>query len=183
MRKRAGWFFCCLFFIFSSCKSAKEQGKNQAGAEENKQQTTAVKQEKALDFSAGPPTIVYKTREDYRMNVAVTLSDDKTEVIAYPQPNDVFYNGLPAYPYPLKNGYLLDNRGINKHTAFIKMNYEAYSKLNQPPSLLELYELVIDKNPIVEMCDCGNRNQFRNEIAELNNMITDSMLNKCKKIK
>ncbi|MGZ5303277.1 MAG: hypothetical protein ACXWDO_04140, partial [Bacteroidia bacterium] len=123
-------------------------------------------------------------RDEYKKNVAVTLSDDKSEVIAYPGTNDVFYRGLPAYPYSLKDDYWLDNRGINKNTAFIDMSYEAYSKLPEPPSPLELYEMIIDKDPIIEIFNCGNRNQFRNEISELNDMIEDSTLTKlCRKIK
>lgn len=185
MHKLAGGFFFCFIFVLVSCKSAKEQGKTGTANTDEPQEKTAEKPaERKLDFSAGPPTIVYRTVGEYKKNVAVTLSDDKSEVVAYPGTNDVFYKGLPAYPYPLKNDYWLDNRGINKNTAFIDMSYDAYSKLPEPPSPLELYEMIIDKDPIIEICNCGNRNQFRNEIAELNDMIEDSTLTKlCKKIK
>ncbi|RYD81834.1 MAG: hypothetical protein EOP53_05355 [Sphingobacteriales bacterium] len=179
-----------LFFTMMICFSCKSpQGQTQVSNTAEEKDTTVkepvrVIAEKKLDFSAGPPTIVYRTKDDYRRNVAITLSDDKTKVTGFPHPNDVFYKSLLAYPYPLRGEYLLDNRGINKNTAFISMNYEQYSKLPEPPKPEELFEMIIDKEPFVEMCNCGNRNQFRNEITELNALIADSTLTKkCIKIK
>jgi hypothetical protein len=185
MQKAAGRFLFLLLFVFLSCKSSRDQRKTIA-MEEKKEDTKPVVQqeeEKKLDFSAGPPTIVYRTRGDYRRNVAVTLSADKSKIVSYPGVNDVFYNGLLAYPYNLRGDYLLDNRGIDTNVAFLKLTYEDYSKLQTPPKPEELYELIIDKSPIIEMCNCGNRKQFRNDIAELNQMIEDSTLTKCKKMK
>jgi len=179
-------FLYVLLFIIVSCKSAKDQSKTIAVEKQDTQKTTQAPVEvtnKKLDFSPGLPTIVYRTRGDYRRNVAVTLSADKSKIVSFPGVNDVFYNGLLAYPYNLRGDYLLDNRGIDTNVAFLKLTYEDYSKLQNPPKPEELYELIIDKSPIVEMCNCGNRQQFRNDISELNQMIEDSTLTKCKKMK
>jgi hypothetical protein len=190
MRKLAGGFLFVLMFVVVvvvACKSAKDQGKT-AAAEEKKKEVEAPKPipvpEKKLDFSAGPPTIVYRTRGDYRRNVAVTLSADKSKIVSFPGVNDVYYNSLLAYPYNLRGDYLLDNRGIDTNVAFLKMNYETYSKLPAEPKAEELYEQIIDKHPLLEMYNCGNRKQFRNDISEINQMIADSTLfQKCKKMK
>ena len=135
-------------------------------------------------FTAGSPTIVYKTSSDYNNLVPILLSDDKTEIVSYPHPTDLKVES--GYPLPtfLNNGYLLDNRGINKNVAFLKMTYEEYSKLQNSPTLKELYSLIIDKNPLTELCDCGNRNSFTDIQSQLNSLIDNkSLRTKCKTIK
>ena len=54
-----------------------------------------------MSFSATQPIIIYKTKSDYSQNVAVTLSDDKSKIISYPHPTDVFYKKKLAYPINL----------------------------------------------------------------------------------
>lgn len=127
------------------------------------------------------PTYVYKTKTDYSKNVPVLLSDDKTRIISYPAPTDVYYNGKLAYPTELPKGYLLDNRGIGVNVAFLKMTYEEYSQLKAAPSLKVLFDQIIDNDPLVELCNCGNRNQF-NDIEVLNTLAKNN-LSKCKKLK
>ena len=151
------------------------------------QSKTNNKKEKSdeitLDFSVGAATMVYKTKEEYLNKIPITLSEDKRKIVSYPHPKDIYYNGNLALPVKLEKGYLLDNRGIGKNTAFINMTYEEYAKLASPPKLAELERLILEKDPIAELCDCGNRNQFKNEIDELNNLIATNQLSKCKKIK
>jgi hypothetical protein len=133
-----------------------------------------------LDFN-NPPTYVYKTKADYSKNVPVLLSEDKTKIIAYPAPTDVYYNGKLAYPTELSKNYLLDNRGIGLNVAFLKMTYEEYSQLKEVPSLKVLFDQIIDNDPLIELCNCGNRNQF-NDIEVLNQLVKKN-LSKCKKLK
>jgi hypothetical protein len=163
-----------LAFVSFSCSSMPKSNTN-AEKKEPKEIT--------LDFSAGPRTVLYKTKEEYYDKIPVTLSDDKRTIIAYPHPKDIYYKGELALPIRLEKGYLLDNRGIVKNTAFINMTYEAYAKLASAPKLADLEKLILHKDPIIEMCDCGNRYQFKNEIDELNYLITTNQLIKCKKIK
>jgi hypothetical protein len=133
-----------------------------------------------LDFS-NPITYVYKTKADYSKNVPVLLSDDKKIIVSYPAPTDVYYNGNLAYPNNLPKNYLLDNRGIGLNVAFLKMTYDEYSQLKAVPSLKELYDQIIDKDPLTELCNCGNRNQF-NDIEVLNQLVKKN-LSKCKRLK
>src|SRR5688572_17977141 len=95
----------------------------------------------------GPHAMVYKTKANYNNLVSVELSDDKTKITSYPAPTDVIADKGYASPSLLHSDYLLDNRGISKNSAFIKMTYEEYSRLQTAPSLKELFEMIVDKDP------------------------------------
>jgi hypothetical protein len=132
----------------------------------------------------GPPTIIYKMKKDYSHNVPVTLSDDKTNIVNYPAIEDVSLNGSYPFPTLLKKGYYLDNRGIGPNIAFTKYSYEEYSKLISTPSGPELWQSIIDKDPLTEMYNCGNRLGFSDIELEMNKLIeTGDIVKKCKKLK
>lgn len=163
-----------LALLFFSCSTAPK-----SNTPTNKEKSEEI----SLDFSQGEPTIVYKTKKDYFDKVPIILSEDKKKIVGYPHPKDIFYKGGLAIPIKLSNGYLLDNRGIRENTAFLNINYEEYSKLTSAPKLDEMEKMIIDKDPISEICNCGNRDQFENKVDELNNLIESNKLNKCKRIK
>jgi hypothetical protein len=136
------------------------------------------------DFISGPPTIVYKTKGDYNKLVPVLLSNDKSEIISYPHPKDLMVGGQLALPTILEKGYLLDNRGVGENVAFLKMTYEEYSKLENAPSLKEMYSLIIDKDPLMELCNCGNSKVFSDKVNQLNKVIkADILRTTCRTIK
>lgn len=39
-------------------------------------------------YTPGPQALIYKTKKDYTNLVPVLLSDDKTEIVSYPNPRD-----------------------------------------------------------------------------------------------
>lgn len=160
-----------LLFVCSiiACSSSKKSGGEQV-IKEN------------VDYT-GAPTTIYKTTKDYSKNVPITLSDDKSKIVSYPAPSDIYYKGELSYPIELANYYLLDNRGVSINTAFLKYTYDEYSKLKEVPDLKTLYNLIIDKNPITEMYNCGNRYRFKDEVQELNSVIVNQKLNSFKKVK
>ncbi|HET8572937.1 MAG TPA: hypothetical protein VFL76_03615 [Edaphocola sp.] len=121
----------------------------------------------------GPAVIVYKTRNNYNDLVPVELSADKTRILSYPDPKDV--RSRPG-PTVLDNGYLLDHRGIGKNVAFLKITYEAYAKLTETPPLDSLQAWILDKNPLLEIYDCGRRYHDTNLKAELNTLIQSGQL-------
>jgi len=136
------------------------------------------------DFITSPPVIVYKTKSDYNKNVPIILSDDKSEIVSYPHPSDLKVGNALALPTILKNGYLIDNRGIGKNVAFIKLTYEEYAILENPPSIKDLYNMIIDKDPLIEMCNCGNKKAIKNLENQLNSIIAENKLKTiCKEIK
>jgi hypothetical protein len=129
-----------------------------AGCQSNGR-TVRVETEKpkeiAPQLKASRPVLIYKTKADYDPLVPVTLSGDKSQIVSYPHPADVKTGGEFPLPTRLNNGYLLDNRGVGKNVAFLKLSYEEYSNLKAVPSLKDLYDLIIDKEPLVELWDCG----------------------------
>jgi len=154
----------------------------------NRKSTTAMTEEKtgytpAIATEAGPPVIVYKTREHYAMNVPVILSGDKKEIISYPDRKDIFYKGELAYPVDLQNGYLLDRRGINEHVAFTHFTYEEYARLEKTPSPEELFKAIIDNDPLTEMWHCGGVYQYKDLENEIANVIEAGNFKGCTRLK
>ena len=148
------------------------------------QTATEVKTEFAPVFTSGPPVLVYKTKGHYDNLVPDVLSEDKSEIVSYPHPSDISVAGEFTLPVDLNNGYLLDMRGIGKNTAFLKLSYEDYSKLDSVPSLKELYALIIDKDPFTELCNCGIKTAFTDQTKQLNELIDGNKLRTlCKVIK
>jgi len=135
------------------------------------------------DFIPGPKAIIYQTKEDYSKLVPVTLSDDKMSIVSYPDIKDVYYNGSLAYPIRLHKGYWLDNRGINKNIAFLKLTYEEYSKLPVTPSPDELIKMILETDPITIMYSCGQRSSYTEIEKELNTKIDSDDFSTFTKIK
>lgn len=162
---------CSLVFI-SSCDTPKKV----AG-----QPTAAIP---TLSFAAGPSVIVYKTKKDYTNLVPVILSEDKTKIISYPAPDDVRDGANYRTPVVLNDGYFLDKKGIGKNVAFLKLTYEQYAALAKAPSKAELMSMIVDKDPLEELCNCGNKSAFTNEAEQLNALISSGRLRSdCKVIK
>ncbi|MCF8297942.1 MAG: hypothetical protein K9J13_10395 [Saprospiraceae bacterium] len=132
---------------------------------------------------AGPHVLIYKTSGDYSNNVPVILSEDKTKIVSYPDIKDVYTNGKLALPEQLANGFLLDNRGINKDVAFTNYSYEEYRNLEKTPSAAELLERVIDKDPLVELYDCGVKYKYKSLVSELNELISNNQFENFIKLK
>jgi len=130
-----------------------------------------------MDF-ASPPVIVYKTNADYFDKIPVTLSEDKSEIISYPGIKDIYYKGELAYPTKLNDDYLLDNRGIDPNSAFLKLTYDEYSKLETLPSKEELYALIIDKDPFSRMYNCGKKYSYKDIVTEINELIDSRKIKK-----
>lgn len=136
-----------------------------------------------MSSMAAPPVIIYKTKMDFGKNVPVTLSEDKSRVSSYPDKNDLKYKGNFAYPTTLRDGYLLDNRGINEHVAFLDYTYEEFSKLEKTPSATDLMGHIIEYDPLLEMVQCGNRHDYKNLVDELNEKIAGEGFEGCNKLK
>ena len=133
---------------------------------------------------AAPSTLVYKTKKDYHNNVPVILSDDGKKIISYPDPKTIKSGGASFLPTKLKKGYLLDNRGIGLHVAYLKMTYDEYAALPKALPMDSMMKMIIDKNPLKELCNCGSRYAFKNVTQDLNSIIQTGKLRKtCKVLK
>lgn len=148
------------------------------------QSTDDKPNEFVANFAAGPPVLVYKTKSDYNNLVPVILSDDKTKILSYPHPGDIKSGNSSPLPDVLNNGYLLDNRGIGKNVAFLKITYEEYAKLEAAPDIQELFKLLLDKDPLTELCNCGLKTAFTDQKLQLNTLINANKIRtSCKVIK
>ena len=176
MENRISSIFLIIFLsvIIVSCSNSKV---NQTKQSESMSESATVK------TKAGPQAIVYKTKADYYNNVPVTLSEDKSEIVSYPGIKDVYFKGQLAYPTKLNDGYLLDNRGIDSNVAFLKYTYEQYSTLENTPSSEELFNNILDKDPISEMYNCGSKFDFKDIVNELNEDIDNHKLGSFQKLK
>ena len=168
--------------IFSCYNSNKQVNTKISSPDQYMSQENQSAEIKPLDFSKGPSVIIYKTKKDYSDKVPVILNDDKTKITSYPGMKDIFYNGKLALPTKLNDGFLLDNRGINKNVAFLNMTYEEYSKQKEVPLLSEMMKMIIDNDPLTEMYNCGSRYQYKEIITDLNKIISDKQLSRFKKI-
>ena len=126
--------------------------------------------------SSSPQLIIYKTRGNYNNLIPVLLSDDKSQIISYPHPKDIKIGDEFQFPTMLNKEYLIDNRGITRNIAFLKITYDEYSKLENVPSLEYLYSMIVDKNPLVEYYNCGLSSDYKDKIQLLNKMIDDGEL-------
>lgn len=124
------------------------------------------------------PAVVYKTTKDYFTNVPVQLSEDGSHIVSYPAPTDLVKDQKYTLPVKLSKDYLLDNRGIGKHTAFLDYTYEQFALFIEVPSEQELMKHVIDKKPLKELYNLGDRVNFSEPEKEINALIKDKALGK-----
>lgn len=161
-----------LLLALVSCKSSNEMKTKANDVTSNNSNMTR------------PYIMVYKTKNDYYNLVPILLSEDKKEIISYPDPKDLKAESSFLLPTLLKGGYLLDNKGISKNVAFLKYTYQEYSKLEYPPTLNVLYDNIIDKNPLLELYNCRSYIENYDKEVYLNKIIDkENLSNECKIIK
>ncbi|MCL2040973.1 MAG: hypothetical protein FWG84_02885 [Bacteroidales bacterium] len=133
--------------------------KNDTETEQNQEVLTG-------SVAALPNVIIYKTKADYSQNVPVGLNEEKTAIVSYPGKTDV----KGQLPVLLEHGFLLDKRGISTNVAFLKYTYDEYMALESIPPIAELFDAIIDTDPLTEMYLCGKTSDFHHgDITELLN--------------
>jgi hypothetical protein len=155
--------------LFVSCKTNKEIFK---------ETNNMIKS----NISTGQQAVVYKITADMVDYVPVMMNTERTKIVSYPAPSDLFYEGKLAKPTALKDGYFLDNRGITENVVFLNYTYEAYSKLKEAPAMIEMLKNIKEKYPLKELVYCGSRYQYKDEVKELNALI-DAGFPNCKRVK
>jgi hypothetical protein len=146
-------YYFILILVLVSCKTTKPTADStvQTGMHMDESQV-----EKGTEKINAPNLLIYKTRGDYSNFVPVILSTGKNRIVSYPDPSDLVKNGIIQKPIALHGGYWLDRRGINKNVAFLKITYEEYSKAKQAPLVAEMLKQILDKEPLLELYDCGS---------------------------
>ena len=123
--------------------------------------------------------IIYKTKNDYSQNIPVQMNKEKTKIVGFPAPSDILIDGELQTPLKLDKDYLYDRRGISFNTVFLNITYKEYSKLKKSPSTSEMMQMIIDKNPIIEMYSCPDLKP-KSDIETINQLIKSNFSN-CKK--
>ena len=158
------------FAMVVSCKTSQ---RNQALAStENKSQMT----EKQSIKMALPSTFIYKTKADYSQLVPVLVSAETNEIYSYPDTKDLLVDGKLRLPSPLLDGYLLDNKGISKDAAFLKLTYAQYVALDHTPSSKELEAMIIDYEPFIELYECKKTMDADAKVDYFNQLIKQGQL-------
>lgn len=98
--------------------------------------------------SSLPMAVVYKTSGNYADNVPVTLNASRTALVSYPAPTDLTEGSTPLQ---LADGYLLDRRGVNANSAFLRLTYADYRALSQAPSPQALMEMIIPGSEVTAL--------------------------------
>ena len=154
------------FFLISSCK--------------NQQNIPIVEKHDTIQMNSQrtlAPITIYKTKANYDKYIPVMLSNDKKDIVSFPDVKDVYFKGKLAYPTPLAKGYLLDNRGIGKNVAFLKYTYEEYSKLAETPTKEIMMSMLLETNPLTELYNCNKISS--NDIEEINKFIEKGLPGIC----
>lgn len=168
------WPLLVVLGLVMSCSSGKKM--SETG-------TTSIPEVVPV-FTPGPHVMVYKTKGDLLKNVPVLLDDEGKRIVSYPHPSDLSVDGKLRLPTILKNGYLLDNKGINAQVAFLKLTYAEYAVMPEAPSLSEMNDLIVERDPLLELCDCGLRTAFTDVEAQLNQLIDNGKLrSSCKVVR
>lgn len=128
-----------------------------------------------ISLQAQADVIIYKTRMNHMNHVPITLNETRDRVTSFPAPGDLYFEGKLALPVPLEEDYLLDLRGISKHTVFTSYTYEEYSQMDKAPSVGELLSHVIDLHPFESIYYCGKAGDYADLVKELNKKILSGM--------
>lgn len=130
-----------------------------------------------------PPCIIYKTKGDYSGFVPVLLSDDRSRIVMYPDVIDIQKQGDGVFPTPLEDGFYLDNRGIGPNVAFLDITYKQFMAFPSTPSAGDLFDRILDADPLVVMYQCGTRSEMETMVEKLNGVIREGTFVSCKKLK
>jgi len=144
------------------------------------QQTSINIEKDSFAFVPAPDIIVYQFNGNYENLVPVTLSEDKTSIIAYPGPLDVL---KMKPPISLKHGWWLDTRGISKNTAFLSITLEEYKTFEEAPSLNEMMKKVKAIKPFKRIMNCGNTPVNEELIESLKQQVRKRTIKKCTCVK
>ncbi len=154
-----------LFIVFAAFISCN----NQTTKKESDVKHITAADEKAM--ASSPPVIIYKTKANYDTLVPVILSTEKDHIVSFPDVRDLVYKGELSYPTRLADSFLLDNRGITEKVAFLDISYSKYRSLDKTPQSSELYEMILDNDPVEVMYFCGSRAMYKDIVKELNEKI------------
>lgn len=129
--------------------------------------TTVLAPENVMGGTAAmmPKAVIYRTSAPSASLVPVTLGPDG-KLISYPAPTD-----LGAEPATLRDGWMLDTRGISDGTRFTRWTYSEYRSLSAAPSPAEILAAVQPEPRITEIV------KLPTSAAQTTPAMADSLIN------
>ena len=100
--------------------------------------------------AALPNACIYRTSIDVDAYVPVTVNPVDGTLVSYPAPTDITGASMPVV---LKDGWLLDRRGISPNTRFVRYTYSQYHDLSEAPSPAKLLESIIPDARVTEIVE------------------------------
>lgn len=100
--------------------------------------------------AALPNARIYRTSIDVDAYVPVTINPVDGKLVSYPAPSDITGASMPVV---LKDGWLLDRRGISPDTRFVRYTYSQYHDLSEAPSPARLLESIIPDARVTEIVE------------------------------
>lgn len=169
-----------LLILFTGCRSTKKESVMVPDGQKVELTPSAVIPPMAggNPASTSPVVYIYKMKADYSHQVPVIMDGARTRIVSYPHPKDLFRGDELRLPTPLEQDYWLDNRGITPNVAFLTYTYEEYSKLPAAPSMEDLMANIAEKYPLLEIRACGRRADYKDIVSELNEKISEGILQK-----
>lgn len=151
----------------------------------NKSSSTTTTTTVTTNQPAGfvPTFYIGKLKADYSIFLWVTLSTDKTEMVGGSAPNNDFQKKYIA----LHGGYV-EGGFIGPLNVPIDLTVADYKLTSvYPPTLsfLQMYNMIIEKDPFTELYKCNNTSSFSNDysssaVTVINNYIDNNQLSvKC----
>jgi hypothetical protein len=138
------------------------------------------------DQVAGFIPIFYigKTKIDYSNFVWMTLSSDKTKIVEGSSPKNSFQNKYIV----LHDGYVMGGF-IDPLSVPLDLTIANYKQMDElSVSFTQMYNIILDKNPFVELYKCNNSASFTNDFSSnavniINSYIDNNQLTvNCSKI-
>ena len=133
----SGGVVSCRTAVDSAVPSAASQGPDGFGAYRNNPGPQAM-----------PYAQIYRTSGDFDSYVPVTVNPVDGKLVSYPAPGDITGASMPVV---LRDGWLLDRRGISPDTRFVRYTYSEYHDLSQAPSPEELVGSIIPDAVVTEI--------------------------------
>lgn len=119
-----------------------------------------------------PNAVIYLTNGDYSNNLPLTMVGNT--IASFPAPTDV--SQKYSTPIRLKDGYLLDRRGISPNSVFTRFTYAEYASLPAPPPVEELKASIIPGSKVTEIRELPmNIAEAVDDTRRVNTLITDSL--------
>lgn len=100
--------------------------------------------------AALPNARIYRTNTDVDKYVPVTVNPATGELVSFPAPTDITPASMPVV---LKDGWLLDRRGISPNTRFIRYTYSQYHDMSEGVSTSMILNSLIPDARVTEIVE------------------------------